>query len=150
MNRKPCLIGSSFACNGNLLYRFRKKANIQIPDNNTDDIAANEVFENGKKTEINLQSNIYSHNDVTAKIFADSRYKLYINGEYVCEGPCIGSDKYYDEINVSAFIRCGNNDIEAIVFYAGGDEGASCIGRGRRVSFFMNVSIEEFLLYSHT
>ncbi len=146
MNRKPCLIGSSFACNGNLLYRFRKKANIQIPDNNTDDIAANEVFENGKKTEINLQSNIYSHNDVTAKIFADSRYKLYINGEYVCEGPCIGSDKYYDEINVSAFIRCGNNDIEAIVFYAGGDEGASCIGRGRRVSFFMNVSIGENLL----
>jgi len=48
---------------------------------------------------------------VHINIFASSRYILYINGEYVCEGPCRGHAKvkYYD--SVDARLKKGDNDI---------------------------------------
>ena len=99
-------ISSPAAANGNVLYRFRKTVNVD-------------------RTK-----------DITAHISADSRYKLYINNEYVCEGPCIGTLKYYDEINIGKYIKEGENKIEAAVLYAGGS-GLSCIQRKNRVAFIM-------------
>ncbi len=99
-------LSSHIAENDNVLYRFRKTVYIDKADG------------------------------VTAFISADSRYKLYINDVYVCEGPCIGTHKYYDEVDISSYIKNGENKIEALVLYAGGG-GLSCIQRKNRVAFIM-------------
>ncbi len=50
-------------------------------------------------------------------IFAEARYKLYINGELVAVGPLKGNDvlKYYDDVDVTPFIKEGRNEIEVQV-----------------------------------
>ncbi len=52
------------------------------------------------------------------KIFAAVRYILYINGRYICEGPCRGSAdvRYYDSIVSDAFLK-GNNEISVEVMH---------------------------------
>ncbi len=47
------------------------------------------------------------------KLFADSRYILWINGQYVLRGPCRFNPKRpeYDEVNVQAFLKTGKNVI---------------------------------------
>ena len=127
MKYKESWIGAPVAYNKNLIYRFRKKVNIIVSDNPSDNNGNSPV--------------------IMADICADSRYKLYINGRYVCEGPCIGTLKYYDETDISDFLKNGENEIEAMVFYAGGNTGASCINRGKRVAFCMNAYDEGALLF---
>lgn len=50
-------------------------------------------------------------------VSADARYKLYINGCLAAVGPCKGSEreKYYDKIDISEYIRDGENEILAQV-----------------------------------
>lgn len=50
-------------------------------------------------------------------IFAEARYKLYINSELVAVGPLKGNDvlKYYDEVDVTPFLKVGRNEIEVQV-----------------------------------
>lgn len=45
------------------------------------------------------------------KISADTRYKLYLNGEFLQFGPARGDDKvwYYDEVNLAPALRQGEN-----------------------------------------
>ncbi len=45
------------------------------------------------------------------KILADSRYKLWVNGYFIAAGPCKGSRhvRYYDEVNISTFLKDGDN-----------------------------------------
>ena len=45
------------------------------------------------------------------KISADTRYKLYVNGEFLQFGPARGDDKvwYYDEVNLAPALREGEN-----------------------------------------
>jgi len=52
-------------------------------------------------------------------IFASTRYILYINGEYICEGPCRGHEKtrYYDSVEVE--LKEGINDICVKVMHLG-------------------------------
>lgn len=102
-------ISSSVPTNENTLYRFKKTVNI----NNTQ--------------------------NVIADIFADSRYKLYINGTYICEGPCIGTESYYDSIVIDDYLTDGENVIEACVLYLGSGVGASCIKRKNRVAFAFEI-----------
>lgn len=47
------------------------------------------------------------------KIFADARYKLYVNNTLVAVGPCKQSSetKYYDVVDISEYIRVGENEI---------------------------------------
>ena len=47
------------------------------------------------------------------KLTADSRYKLYINGNFIQEGPCKANQGnwYYDECRLSDFLREGENCI---------------------------------------
>ena len=54
----------------------------------------------------------------TVHIFADSRYLLYVNGEYILRGPCRFNPKWpeYDSVDVTASLRPGqNNSIVALV-----------------------------------
>ncbi|MDE6723087.1 MAG: family 78 glycoside hydrolase catalytic domain, partial [Eubacterium sp.] len=55
------------------------------------------------------------------KITADDYYKLYINGNYVGQGPAPGYDfaYNYNQYDITDFLKIGENVIEAIVYYQG-------------------------------
>lgn len=53
----------------------------------------------------------------SAFLFADARYKLYLNGQLIAIGPCKGntSDMYFDTIETSENLNDGENTLEAVV-----------------------------------
>jgi len=53
----------------------------------------------------------------SASVFADARYKLYINGQLASTGPCRGNntEKYYNEIEIGEYLKEGENLLEAVV-----------------------------------
>ncbi len=55
---------------------------------------------------------------VSIRAFAVMRYILYINGEYVCEGPCKSSEdiRYYDELK-EVRLQKGRNEIKMVVMH---------------------------------
>ena len=57
------------------------------------------------------------------RISADGRYKLYVNGQFVCFGPCKGDDKrrYTDEPDLSPFLQTGRNVLAVELLCVGGD-----------------------------
>jgi hypothetical protein len=61
-------------------------------------------------------------NDVTKEyivnISADNRYKLYVNGQFVCNGPARGSlmNWYFEIIDIAPFLKKGRNSICAVVW----------------------------------
>ncbi|MEE1050376.1 MAG: family 78 glycoside hydrolase catalytic domain, partial [Clostridia bacterium] len=59
--------------------------------------------------------------DYEIMISADDYYKLYINGEFVCQGPAPGYfDSYnYNRVDISKFLKAGKNIIAVHVFYQG-------------------------------
>ncbi len=63
--------------------------------------------------------NFESFDKVIFRLSADTRYRFYVNGRYVCEGPCqSGSDvKYYEVTDVTPFIKVGKNVIEVKVWH---------------------------------
>ncbi len=50
-------------------------------------------------------------------ISADNRYRLYVNGQYICSGPAIGdlNNYRYETIDIARFLNRGNNIIAAEV-----------------------------------
>ena len=56
-------------------------------------------------------------------VFADARYKLYVNGVLVAVGPCRQSSevKYYDKVDITGYLRLGNNKIEVKVLQLSND-----------------------------
>lgn len=55
------------------------------------------------------------------EIFADSRYMLWINGQYVLRGPCRFNPKRpeYDVVSVDSYLRQGENCIVVLVHHYG-------------------------------
>jgi hypothetical protein len=51
------------------------------------------------------------------KVSADSRYRLYVNGQSVSFGPCKGDDQvwYADEVDIAPFLKPGENVMAAVV-----------------------------------
>ncbi len=51
--------------------------------------------------------------EATVEISAQARYKLFINGKFVCVGPCKGTRErtFFDTVKVSDFLRVGENEI---------------------------------------
>ena len=58
-----------------------------------------------------------------ARISADTRYKLYINGNLVSIGPCKGNlwTTYYETVDLSRYILKGSNVITAEVLHFSSD-----------------------------
>ena len=56
---------------------------------------------------------------VLVRISADMRYRFFVNGKYVCEGPCQsgGDVKYYEEVDISPYIKQGENLLEVKVWH---------------------------------
>lgn len=50
-------------------------------------------------------------------IFAETRYKLYINGKLVAVGPLRASSeiKYYDVLDISKYLKSGESSLEVAV-----------------------------------
>lgn len=59
-----------------------------------------------------------SDSPVTLRIFAALRYKLFVNGRYVCEGPCRSSAdiSYFDTITTDLF-NSGENEIKVVIVH---------------------------------
>ena len=57
--------------------------------------------------------------DITASIniYAACRYILYVNGEYVCEGPCRSASdiRYYETVDIN--LKSGENEIRVTVMH---------------------------------
>ena len=53
---------------------------------------------------------------VYVKVSADTRYRLYVNGHYVCNGPRRGDDKqwFYERIDINPYLKNGVNVIGAM------------------------------------
>ncbi|MBQ8840443.1 MAG: hypothetical protein IJ004_03870 [Clostridia bacterium] len=51
--------------------------------------------------------------DAKIEISAQARYKLFINGSFVCCGPCKGTREktYFDTVDVTKYLRVGKNEI---------------------------------------
>lgn len=63
---------------------------------------------------------------------ADTRYKLYVNGTRVAVGPSRGSPFiwYYDSLDISSFLRQGDNELRFIVVrYFSANRAAMPFGR---------------------
>lgn len=85
------------------------------------------------KTEINGQAPKNSHilfrnkfyatksSPIFIYISADDYYKLYINGNFVCQGPVAGYHfhYYYNKVDISAYIHDGTNTIAVHTYYQG-------------------------------
>ncbi len=55
------------------------------------------------------------------RVTADSRYKLFVNGKFVCRGPARGYpfSLPYDELDIAPFLRAGRNVLAAVVHHFG-------------------------------
>jgi len=69
--------------------------------------------------------------EALAHISADSRYKLYVNGQYVGRGPARFDPtwQYYDEYNIATLLRPGRNVVAALIHFYGQPTGWYMMGR---------------------
>lgn len=65
----------------------------------------------------------------TASICADTRYKLYVNGHFVVEGPCHGTEyaRHYETVDLTPYLKEGDNLIWADVLH---------VSRGHYISLY--------------
>lgn len=77
-------------------------------------------------------------------ISADNRYKFFINGKKVAYGPAKGDLRTYkvDRIDISSFLRPGQNTIAVLVFNAGQDKPMAFISH--QTAFLFHAQTPEF------
>ncbi|PVH70631.1 glycoside hydrolase family 78 protein [Cadophora sp. DSE1049] len=86
---------------------------------------------------------------LTIAITADTRYRLFLNGQSVSVGPCKGTPHYwhYETVDVTAFARQGANVLAAQVLrYSPAHRGNTPVTRSRKPGFILLAKGEEFEL----
>ncbi len=71
-----------------------------------------------------IASRSFSLNEIKhakISIFADSFYRLFLNGQWICDGPgrCWPTHSQFDEIDVTCYLKKGGNEIYCIARYYG-------------------------------
>ena len=63
----------------------------------------------------------FTSSEFIIHVSADNRYRLFVNGEAVCHGPARGdfSQWFYETIDISPYLKKGENTIAAMVWNAG-------------------------------
>lgn len=81
------------------------------------------------------------------QISADSRYRLYVNGQSVCKGPCKGDDKiwYYDEVSVKSLLEKGINVIAVSVIHYPLNKANRSVWRTINPGLYVSLSIKDKL-----
>jgi alpha-L-rhamnosidase len=98
------------------------------------------------RKELELEQDVKS---AVFRISADSRYRLYVNGISLVQGPCKGDNQvwYYDEVELKKVLQSGVNVFAAIVLrYPEGREKGNCsIGRTEMPGFYFegNITLED-------
>lgn len=71
--------------------------------------------------------------DISINISADDYYKLYINGEFVCQGPAPAYPMFYNynRIDLTPYVKSGDNIIAVHVYYHGRTNNAGFSGDNR-------------------
>jgi len=79
-----------------------------------------------------------------AKISADTRYKLYINGIEAAQGPCMGGAfyKYYEELELSKLLTVGENMITVKVLFTKNEKHLTTMFRNNMPALFFDSEIE--------
>lgn len=85
------------------------------------------LFTYFRKT-VNIPGNVRS---AKVQITGDSRYKLYVNGQYVGRGPVRSSRvwQYFDEFEVGTLLRPGNNVFAVVLHFYGENTGWYMLSR---------------------
>lgn len=98
-----------------------------------------------------FQKDFESDADCTAcvKIFAETRYILFINDTYVCEGPCRSSLEkgYYDRIN-SVSLKKGKNRIRVLIMFIRDRMSFSTVRKSDTPSLLFSMEGEGVSVYS--
>lgn len=77
---------------------------------------------------------------LTITVTADSRYRLFVNGQSVSVGPCNGTPLYwhYETVDASGLLRAGHNVIAASVLrYSPMHRGNTPVTRSRKPGFVL-------------
>lgn len=78
-------------------------------------------------------------------VSADSRFRLYLNGQSIAYGPCKGdlNVHYYDAVDVTPHLRPGTNVLAAHVVHYKGEKGPASVWRKDRGVFLLEGSLTD-------
>lgn len=73
------------------------------------------------RTVVNLDDKVLDEEEIWLHLTADDYYKLYINGEFVAQGPAQSDANhyYFNRIDVRTYLKVGKNVIAVHVYYQG-------------------------------
>lgn len=82
--------------------------------------------------------------ELTAEIYASTRYILYLNDEYVCEGPCRGSAdiRYFDTVTISK-AKSGLNTVKLVVMHLTKAYSFSSVIKSNRPEIMLHLNTSE-------
>jgi hypothetical protein len=89
---------------------------------------------------------------LTIAVTADTRYRLFLNGNSVSVGPCKGEVNYwyYETVDVTAFAHTGTNVLAAEVLrYSPMHRGNTPVNRSRKPGFIMIMTGEQVRLLAN-
>ena len=71
--------------------------------------------------------------ELVVHISADNRYKLYVNGTFVCDGPCKGDvlNWSYESVDLAPYLKAGDNAVCALVWNHGAQRPVAVMSLGR-------------------